>query len=250
MDKKYLNPPLQEALCEFRFVPDGTWDETKIGLIYHDLQKGDLITFPKKQQIPTLNFNIDINETNVNHSIGTTSLSRFLAEDEKTLVQIAPYLLSVHRLRPYSGWIQLKPTILNSLEIYLKNNDQAVCQTVTLRYINQIHIESDLSELQRYFRFHSNVDIPSIQSFNSFINGIQISKHDDRDLLGIMLMTPQMINTNGTTVIFDLNYQLLKPDRMTSEEISDWIESAHEEIENVFEDGITDELRQSFQNEG
>jgi uncharacterized protein (TIGR04255 family) len=34
MTKRYNNPPIIEALCEFQFDTDVSWDLTLIGLIY------------------------------------------------------------------------------------------------------------------------------------------------------------------------------------------------------------------------
>ncbi len=55
MTKRYNNPPLVEALCEFQFDADVPWDLTLIGLIYDKLQG----LFPKKQQLP-LNFAVAV----------------------------------------------------------------------------------------------------------------------------------------------------------------------------------------------
>ena len=38
MTKRYTNPPLVEALCEFQFDPSTAWDLTLIGLIYDQLK--------------------------------------------------------------------------------------------------------------------------------------------------------------------------------------------------------------------
>lgn len=46
MGRKYRNPPLIEALCEFQFVPTQPWDLTIPGFFYEKV-KND---FPAKQQ--------------------------------------------------------------------------------------------------------------------------------------------------------------------------------------------------------
>lgn len=36
--RKYKNPPIVEALCEFRFVPSDEWNLTVPGLIFQELK--------------------------------------------------------------------------------------------------------------------------------------------------------------------------------------------------------------------
>ena len=56
MPKKYRNPPLIEAVIEFRIMPDSPWDLTIHGLIYEKIKK----TFPHKEQ--RLIQEVDINQ--------------------------------------------------------------------------------------------------------------------------------------------------------------------------------------------
>jgi len=46
MGKKYKNPPIVEALCEFQFVPGQPWDITIAGMLYERIKD----EFPIKQQ--------------------------------------------------------------------------------------------------------------------------------------------------------------------------------------------------------
>src|SRR6266853_138935 len=108
MTKRYNNPPLVEALCEFQFDADVPWDLTLIGLIYEKLN--DL--FPKKQQLP-LNFAVAVT-SQTNEQTGTAPmipLMRFLDSDEKKLVQIGQDLLTVNHLKPYDSWEEFLPFI-------------------------------------------------------------------------------------------------------------------------------------------
>jgi len=46
MGKKYKNPPLVEALCEFYFIPQQLYDLTIPGLFYDEIKED----FPEKQE--------------------------------------------------------------------------------------------------------------------------------------------------------------------------------------------------------
>ena len=54
MGRKYNNPPLIEALCEFQFIPTEPYDSTIPGLFYTQI-KGD---FPEKQEQSGIGFTV------------------------------------------------------------------------------------------------------------------------------------------------------------------------------------------------
>jgi uncharacterized protein (TIGR04255 family) len=244
MSVTYPNAPLQEALIEFHFEPDGGWDSTTLGLIYNEI-KDD---FTRKEQIATFNFSIKAEEGRVGQTIGTAPLTRFFKnDDERTLIQIAPYLLTVNRLRPYLGWATFQPQIIRILQAYLSVLKNARIQTMTVRYVNRIEFPDDAVDLPTYFNLYPHTLLPSVQRISNFLNVIQTPFEDERDLLTIILATSQEILSRGAAITLDLSYQLTQSSILTQEEISRWIDIAHEHLGTVFEECITDQLRTVFQ---
>lgn len=96
MAKRYKNPPIIEALCEFQFETDAPWDLTSIGLIYDKLKE----LFPKKQQLQ-LNFAIAATSETSGQTgnLPMIPLVRFLDNEEKKLVQLGQNLLTVNHLK-------------------------------------------------------------------------------------------------------------------------------------------------------
>ena len=77
MPKRYNNPPIVEALCEFQFDEDVPWDLTLIGLIYDKLKD----YFPKRQQLQLELALAASAATQTNQQVGTVPmipLMRFL----------------------------------------------------------------------------------------------------------------------------------------------------------------------------
>ena len=94
----YQNPPIEEALCEFRFNPNQAWDLTIPGKIHIKLhleyggkpQEQNVVGIeltPQAGQVPNLNF-----------AQGLAKV-QLPTEDGKRMVAVGQDVLSVHMLR-------------------------------------------------------------------------------------------------------------------------------------------------------
>ena len=97
----YKNPPIEEALCEFRFANDTEWDPM-LPLVFRDQIKG---AYPGK---PVQRTPIEANLHAGSDQAGAAFLLKqelgriqFPSENGKALVSIGPNVLSAHMLRPY-----------------------------------------------------------------------------------------------------------------------------------------------------
>lgn len=89
MSKRYEHSPIIEALCQFQFEPNSSWDLTVPGLIYERVQK----VFPKRNQVAPIS--LAANPGVVGQAL---PLMQFISEDEKSLIQVGQDLLTVSRL--------------------------------------------------------------------------------------------------------------------------------------------------------
>ena len=48
--RRYRNPPIDEALCQFRFEPDSGWDSTLADRLHAELQV-DYLTSPRELRV-------------------------------------------------------------------------------------------------------------------------------------------------------------------------------------------------------
>ncbi len=98
--KVYRNPPIEEALCEFRFVNDAEWDRM-FPLVFREQIK-DIYPGKPVQRAP-IEANLHAGSEHAGaYFLLTQELGRiqFPSEDGKALVSIGKNVLSVHMLCP------------------------------------------------------------------------------------------------------------------------------------------------------
>lgn len=243
MGRKYANPPLVEAVCEFRFTPDTQWDMTIPGLVYEKLKD----EFPRREQRLFQEIELIQGPDGLQRQIRTSERIVFLMEDRKTFVQIGPRLLAINCLAPYPTWAGFKPKIVKAFEALMDTTDVKGLQRVGLRYINLIEIPSSQIKLEDYFQFYLFLGPELPQVMVNFIVGCEFRYAHDRDLCRVQLITTPSGSSERPAFTLDIDYFLAQPKGIKPEEVAEWVEQAHNEIEQIFEGCITDRLRELFQ---
>ncbi|MBC7344086.1 MAG: TIGR04255 family protein [Clostridia bacterium] len=240
MGRKYANPPLKEAVCEFRLAADSPWDLTMPGLIYEKLRD----EFPRRDQRLVQEIEITQSQQGLQQQIRTSERILLLTEDRRIFVQLGPRLLAVHCLQPYPTWDGFKPKIDKALTALVDTiGDAPRLQRIGLRYINQIELPSASAKLEDYFEFYLFLG-PRLPRTANFIAGCEFTYSEGRDLCRVQLRTSDP--SKPSTLTLDIDYFLAKPGAVGAQEAIGWVESAHDEVEQVFEGCITDRLRQVF----
>lgn len=240
--KPYLNPPLIEALCEFRFAGGSPWDGTVPGLVYEQLQ--DL--FPKRKQVRAMEVQITSSEKGAEQVVRPSERVHLLQEDERAVVQVGANVLVVNCLRPYPSWERFSQLIGRAFDAYRKAAQPGKLATMGLRYINHIELPSDKADLKRYFEFRPYLGPGLPQSIASFLVGVTFPYAEGRDRLRLEL-TNVSPSQKGTLVFrLDLHYFLVQGGAVSLDDALRWGETAHERIEETFERAITDDLRRTF----
>lgn len=162
--RQYPNPPIEEAVCEFRFAPGPKWNLTIPGLFYEKIRN----TYPGEPQQQDL-IDTDIFSENIpaNHEITVKpSITKliFASADEKRLVGVGPDMLSIHSLDPYQGWEEFYPRIEQAFWSYLQVANPTGVKHIALRYINKIAIPSEREiDISDYFTIYP--ELPSDDEF-------------------------------------------------------------------------------------
>lgn len=244
MAKQYKNPPIIEALCEFRFIPSQEWDLTIPGLIYEKVKK----LFPMREQQLGIGFKLDKSEKGINYQIepGPPRI-QFFKKNKETLIQLSPNLLSINQLKPYQSWKKFKPMILDSFQKYKEVSNPKDFQRIGLRYINRIDIDSVSIEFEKYFNLSFRIPEKLPQDYNDFFIRIQIPYSGGRDSMIISMSSIDPIKPKSLSMILDLDYIMHIPSAINFEKVPAWIEEAHSRVEEVFEACITDRTRTLFQ---
>jgi uncharacterized protein (TIGR04255 family) len=150
--RKYRNPPIEEALCEFRFAPSQDWDPTVPGR-FHEKIRDMYPAKPREQRVVEAGFQVSAQSADsamqLKHGIAKV---QFPTTDGKRLVAVGPDVMSVHVLRPYPGWHEdFRSRIERALQAYNETTAPKGVKQIGLRYINQIVIAADTIELEDYF---------------------------------------------------------------------------------------------------
>lgn len=239
MGKKYANPPIVEAACEFRLTSDTHWDLTVPGLFYERVKED----FPHREQRVVQEVELAQEPQGFQYQVRMTERVLFFTSDRKMLVQLGPRLLVVNTLKPYPTWQGFKPRIEMAWEKLQEVVEVRGLERIGLRYINQIQFPSETAKLEDYFEFYPFVGKRLPHNMVSFIAGGEFPYNDDRDRCRVQLYTAA---GEKSAVILDIDYFLARPRAIAASEAMKWVEEAHSALEEIFEGCITDRLRQQF----
>jgi len=246
MGKKYKNPPLVEALCEFQFISSQPWDITIPGLVYERIKD----KFPKKEQQLGIGIQLQPTDRGVEHRIEPVPPRiQFRKEDGTALIQIAPDLLVVNQLKPYPTWKNFKSMILEDFNIYREVAKPKGFRRIGLRYINIFEFDKSRVELREYFRYYPSIpdDLPQI--YTSLLVRVEFPFEDDNEILILTLGSMIPSNPNVTSLVLDIDYAMIKPEYIPLDSVCEWLEKAHKRVEDAFESSITDKSRELFERE-
>ena len=242
--KKYKKSPIVEAVCEFQFEENPSWDLAIPGLVYEKVRN----TFPLRRQAARVTLGISTSPEEIGPHFGTTQLMQFLRKDEKALIQVGSNLISINVLKSYPSWQRFLPLIKKGVNAYREVVDPKGIQRIGLRYINHIDIPGQNIHLEDYLEFRPFVGSKLPQDFGTFVVGIQVPYEESRDVLNLQLASLPRASTSSdnAAVVLSLDYVLLKPGEVPLDEVFNWIETAHGHIEDVFEASISEKLRELF----
>jgi uncharacterized protein (TIGR04255 family) len=241
VSRQYENPPIIEAICEFRFKPRQDWDWTIPGLVY-DKIKAD---FPKKRQQNAIQLEVTP-EHQGPPAVETIAKLQFLTEDETSLVQLAPNLISVNHLKPYPKWPTLKHIIGKMLLVYREIAEPSALQRIGLRYINIIDTMEEKANIEDYLLAQPHVPNTLPQVFVRWGQRVEIPFEETDCLLILQTGSTHDPGRRTAAFVLDLDFVTLHPETVPIDSAMDWVERAHTQLENAFEACITNKARTIF----
>ena len=253
MSQQYLNPPIREAVCEFRYQEDGRWDSAAPGLIYSAMSN----EFPRRlagersavspapvAESPNLSSpGLPQLEMRIVHQ----SPLRFWREgDELGYIAVSPYRLSVHHFRPYPSWECLSGIVAKGVQAYQDVLNPKKVQRIGLRYINDIFFSQATVELEEFFDFYPFVGQNIPQDLTRFHCLVQFDFEGARDSLILQIGNGPNSESENAQITLDLDYFLARPDAFELTQSNEWLETAHANLVSVFEGCLKDSTRKLF----
>lgn len=188
--RRYRNPPIDEAVCEFHFHPGPDWDLTIPGKLHSALASE---YNGKRSSQQSIDVGVEIKDDQPSNLRYGQRLSKVLlfTEDQTRAVGVGPDVLSVHMLRPYqrpeppdgSGWDEFHPRIAAALKAYWEVAEPAGVRRISVRYINRIVIPEPMVRIEDYL--HSAVPlVPGLpDTVTNFMSRTDYRCEDDAHLV-------------------------------------------------------------------
>ncbi len=241
MGHKYQHPPVVEALCEFLFTPNQPWDITLSGLFHEKIKKN----FPEKNfKVNLIGSQISMQSLpqEITNKISVAFILQFFNKEKNSLVQLGKDLLAVNRLKPYTSWEEFKKMINDNLFAYQEVFNPQNVKNFHLRFINKMEFEIKEFKINKYFNYYPH--FPSkAGTFQEFVTKIDIPLRESSEKITLLLGTTLPSKEDSISIVLDIDYSLALEKSMDKEEIETLLEHAHEEVENTFENSITEDLR-------
>ncbi|MBP9091455.1 TIGR04255 family protein [bacterium] len=241
----YTKSPIIEVVADFQFENPTEWDLMLPGAMYERLKED----FPKRQQISTIGgVQITSGPSGGFQQFIPQNRMQFLREDGSALVQIGPDIMAINHLQPYKSWeSSFKPILTRGWNCYLDAGGKKTVQGVSLRYINRVQIpnkSTGFCQFEDYLEFRPYTGPALPKDHGPFMVFVTYPYRDKSDLLTLQLQSENGL-ADHTTFLLDINYRLQK-EMPNNELLMDWFEVAHGHINTMFENCLTEKLRDLF----
>ena len=233
---RFENPPLAEAVCEFRFAGIGVQSVLVPGR-YYERVKAEYADIEVSRKV-------GVQAGGQELAMATEDVTVFRNRPANRLVQIGFGMLAINQLRPYSDY----PTFRREIEARLVDyREIALPKRLTrvgLRYINHLTVPED-----KTLPAMLNVGFTVPQSLpgkpDPYLLRLVFGYQGGRDQL-ILITAKAPGRQDGQSTVLDLDYVLVKPDQVGEKELMGWVDTAHDTIGNVFHASVTKTALASF----
>lgn len=244
MGKKLETPPLIEAVCEFRFNEKTKWDWIIPGQLYDKVK----VEFPERAQISGVGFQIQASPkknpvASVQNLPDRVQLKR---ADGSAIVQVGYNLLAINVLRPYPGWTKFLALITNIFNEYHSLAGAIELERVGLRYINQLAISDEFSEIGNMITLTPPLSGKLTRPIHSFYQRYELEQDNPEGIL-INQTGTQQDDKGNPLIMLDLDFGSTKVRRLKSaSQVKTWLDRAHNCVYDAFVSSLTPKLYAKF----
>lgn len=249
--RRYKNPPIEEALCEFRFEPGREWDLTIPGKLQTELSE-EYAGKPKQGRVVEVELDTQKGDPpNLRYREGFAKV-QLVTEDTKRMVGVGQDVLSIHMLRPYqdpsnpqaSGWDEFKQRIVTALEAYDKVSKPVGVRRIGIRYINKIVVPRKKVKVEEYLKCALPVISGLPDRLNNFMSRVDYAYKD-----GVHLVLSQGLTgapTDHIGFLLDLDVIWESPESIPLDKALKKTEDLRVRERKAFETVITSKARKLF----
>ena len=249
--RRYNNPPIEEALCEFRFKPGRDWDLTipgKLQTEFGDEYAGK----PREQKVVEVGLETQEGKPpNLRYGEGLARI-QLVTKSGKRMIGVGPDVLSIHMLRPYqdplhptrSGWDEFEPRISTALDAYWSVAEPVSVCRIGIRYINKIVVPGKTVRVEEYLR----CALPDLSELpdrlNSFVGRVDYAYADGVRLVLSQGSVGAPLDHVGFLLDLDVIWENAEP--VTRDATLETVADLRARERAAFETVITDRARELF----
>jgi len=251
----YDNPPIQEAVCEFTFVPaedNPEWDLTIPGKLQVEQELAEYSAPSRQQHVQTIAATNAKGQPDfaISNILFRVHLPR---KDGKALLSVGHNTLGVNVLHPYEGWKNFRARIISALKVYVRVANQSTVQRIGLRYINRIIAPVVGASKASKFLTSMQTEIKATTEAKANIEGRLTAinaRHEFETADGIKIfvthatINPTTPNTSEYLLDIDVVYDQQPIDGV--DKIEPVIDELHDIEGGIFEALITEDARKLF----
>lgn len=242
MGRQYKNPPLVEVACQFRFEPGEAWDWTVAARVYDKVKA----TYPERQQVSVSPDEME--ELEGEYQEADFLRLNFLREDGSAHISIGSNFLGVSHKQPYPGWDVFREMIAEAVRVYREVCNPKGLWHVSLGYVNFLQVLESEPDLSDYLTIIPDFPGGEGQALNAWTQSLDLRLENPKATLTVQSGTRWDWHLEERkprlSLVLDLECVTLKAPAL--EESGDWLQEAHDAIEKIFEDCVTDQTRALF----
>ncbi|HZD43946.1 MAG TPA: TIGR04255 family protein [Methanomicrobiales archaeon] len=242
MAREYVNSPIEEAICEFRYSPETEWDLAVPGLFYSRIQE----ELPEREQRRVRSVELVMGPEGLLEELVVQDRMFFFSTDRSVGVQLGPKFLGVNVLKPYPSWQRFRPRIEYAFRTLNDTVEMKGIYGINLRYINLIQIPGKDVNPEEYFSFLPRLGSGFPESADSFMAGAELPFSDGRDACRIEVSDGIPSMPDSTAYLLNIEYFLSEPESIQQDMVTEWLDNAHSKAVELFEACITDKARELF----
>lgn len=242
---QYINPPIIEAVCEFRFSQDTLWRDDLVDAFYSLISE----SFPDRENRVQNNLELQASPMEAKMQMHQRPLHLFWNKNKTMLVQLGIRYLSVHALRPYPSWKRFRPVIEEVYGAIEKVIEISRFDRIGFVYIDKIEIPGKNIKLNEYFQYYPFLGPALPEQINLFTMSSDLSFEDNRDICRMTLGSAIPDKPDHLAFMLTTDYFLTEPTRLSPDNVLEWVSSAHDHISDLFRGTITEKLESLFNQE-
>ncbi len=236
------NPPITEALIDFRVKLPETIDALKIDSIYESIKE----QYPEKQEQRKSEIRFDAQaDEQVKVSGNRIYGYRYIASDERQILQARLDGFTFSRLTPYSTWAKLHNEAHRLWSIYEEATSPELITRVALRYINNLNIPMPIKDFGEYLSAPPKVPEGLPQGIAGFLTRIVIHE-SSIGATAIITHALESAVTYKAPIILDIDVFKLHPEGIDKEDAWEIIQQLRDFKNKIFFDSITETLKEVY----